>query len=66
MTATREQLLQQIEDLKRGTAFHVHTPRDGTSSFRCSSPYCDDLGAADPMGPPPAYAPAERYRRIDA
>jgi hypothetical protein len=58
-----EKLREELDDLKAGRAAHVHNPRDGTASFRCTSPYCDDLGSSECMGPPPNYAPTEKYKR---
>jgi hypothetical protein len=58
-----EKLREELDDLKAGRPSHSHIPRDGTAPFRCTSPYCDDLGSAEPMGPPPNYEPAEKYRR---
>lgn len=58
-----ERLRQEVADLRAGTKFHLHEPRNGAEPFRCSSPYCEDLGSDSPVGPPPAYAPTERYRR---
>jgi hypothetical protein len=58
-----ERLREELDDLKAGRPTHTHTPRDGSSAFRCTSPYCDDLGSDEPMGPPPNYAPTEKYRR---
>lgn len=58
---------QELADLKAGRTSHTHVPRSGADPFRCTSPYCDDLGLDEPMGPPPLYADAPRYRReIDA
>jgi len=56
-------LRQELADIKSGTPVHVHLPRDGSASFRCTSPYCDDLGSNFPFGPPPNHEPAERYAR---
>lgn len=58
-----ERLREELEDLRAGRAFHIHNPRDGSETFRCFSPYCDDLGSNSPSGPPPNYEPTEKYRR---
>ena len=58
-----ERLRQELADVKAGVVYHFHLPRDGSASFRCTSPYCEDLGAAAPVGGPPNYEPTERYRR---
>lgn len=55
-------LLQEIADLRAGVAVHEHRPRDGSDPFKCTSPYCEDLGGPS-VGPPPAYEPTDRYRR---
>ena len=56
-------LRQELADVKSGIPFHFHVPRDGSAGFRCTSPYCDDMGSAYPYGGPPNYEPAERYAR---
>lgn len=61
--SNEEKLRQELNDLRSGVASHTHAPRDGSPSFRCTSPYCDDLTESEPMGPPPAYAPTDKYRR---
>lgn len=61
---TREELLLlEIADLRSGTAFHHHKPRDGSEPFRCTSPYCEDLGSSNPRGAPGERDDVERYLR---
>lgn len=66
MTATKRELelLQEIADLRAGVPSHEHKPRNGKAPFRCTSPYCEDLGAEDPRGAPgDVNDDVERYRR---
>lgn len=53
MAKTRaEMLAEELNDLRSGIPYHSHRPRDGSPAFRCTSPYCDDLGGNCPKGEP--------------
>lgn len=62
--ATRVKDLQlEIDDLKSGRSSHMHTPRDGSAPFRCTSPYCEDLGSEIPATSPAGREDPDKYRR---
>lgn len=60
---TEEKLRDEIADLRANRPYHIHVPRDGSESFRCVSPYCEDMGSADPTTSPSGREDPDLYRR---
>lgn len=53
----------ELADLRSGKPSHTHVPRDASPSFRCTSPYCEDLGSEIPATSPTGREDPDRYRR---
>lgn len=66
MAPNAKDLQLEIDDLKAGRPSHVHTPRDGSGQFRCTSPYCEDLGSEIPATSPSGREDPDKYRRTFA
>ena len=58
-----EELREELHDLRAGIPSHQHQPRDGSGAFRCTSPYCEDLGSAEPATSPSGREDSTMYRR---
>jgi hypothetical protein len=57
----------ELADVRSGKPSHTHTPRDGSPPFRCTSPYCEDLGSEIPTTSPSGREDPDKYRRtLDA
>jgi len=61
--SVEETLREELHDLRAGVTSHQHQPRDGSGAFRCTSPYCEDLGSAMPTTSPAGREDPDMYRR---